>query len=248
MIQARIGSTRLPGKVLSKIENKPILWHVINRVKKIPSVKEIILITTRKQKDQLLLKIAEKNKIFSFTGDEFDLLNRHFKCAEKFNADPIIRITSDCPLIDPYLVEKILQVYLKNNYDYVSNTINPTFPDGLDTEIFSFNALKKATKNAKLKSEREHVSPYFVKNPKKFKLFNYENKKDLSNLRWTVDEKKDLKFVRKIYARMKPKYLFSMSDVLKVLSKEPNLSEINKDIMRNEGCIKSLRYDKKLKS
>jgi len=247
MIQVRTGSTRLPGKALKKIEGKPIIWHMINRVKKIKSVQQIVIVTTRKREDERFLKIAQENGILGFQGSEEDVLDRHYRCAMKFNADPIIRITSDCPLIDPYLVERILQVFLKNNYDYVTNREPPTYPDGLDTEIFSFSALKKAAIYAKMRSEREHVNPYIVKNPKKFKIFNYRNRKDLSHMRWTVDEKNDLKFVRQIYSRMKPKMLFSTNAVLKILSKEPNLQKINQGINRNEGYSKSLKNDKKVK-
>jgi len=247
MIQARIGSIRLPGKALKKIEGKPMIWHMINRAKKIKSVQQIIIITTRRSEDRVFLKTAQENGVFGFQGSEKDVLDRHYSCAIKFNANPIIRITSDCPLIDPYLVERMLQVFLKNNYDYVTNRNPPTFPDGLDTEIFTFSALKKAARYAKMSSEREHVSPYIVKNPKKFKIFNYKNKKDLSHLRWTIDEKRDLRFVRQIYSRMKPKTLFSTNAVLKILSDEPNLQKINQKINRNEGYDKSLRNDRKVK-
>jgi|SaaInlStandDraft_2_1057019.scaffolds.fasta_scaffold20927_3 spore coat polysaccharide biosynthesis protein SpsF len=248
MIQARTGSTRLPRKALKEIEGKLIIWHMINRAKKIKSVQQIIIITTKKKEDEIFLKIAQENGVFGFQGSEKDLLDRHYSCAKKFNADPIIRITSDCPLIDPCLVEKMLQVFLKKNYDYVTNREPPTYPDGLDTEIFSFSALKKADKFSKMSSEREHVNPYIVKNPKKFKIFNYENKKDLSHLRWTVDEKQDLKFVRQIYSRMKPKTLFSTNAILKILAKEPDLQKINQGINRNEGYAKSIKNDKKVKS
>jgi len=248
MIQARIDSSRFPKKTLALIEKKPMIYHVINRVKKIKSIEQIALITTRKKIDRVLLKIAEKNDIIGFVGDENDLLNRHYQCALKINADPIIRITSDCPLTDPKLVEKILRVYLENDYDYVSNTIKPTFPDGLDVEIFSFDALKKATRYARMNSEKEHVSPYFTKNPKKFKLYNFEKKDDLSNYRWTVDQKQDLKFVREIYSRMRPKIVFSMSDILKIIKKEPHLIKINGNIRRNEGYIKSIKDDSKNKN
>ena len=163
LIQARTGSSRLPRKVLAEIENKKLIWHVINRVKHIKSVEQIALITTTNKDDQILLDIAEENGILGFAGDEFDVLNRHFQCAKKINADPIIRITSDCPLIDPYIVEDMLTIFLKNDYDYVSNVTPPTFPDGLDTEIFSFNTLEKAVHEAKLASEREHVTPYISK-------------------------------------------------------------------------------------
>lgn len=246
MIQARTGSTRLPDKALKKIEGKPIIWHMINRAKKIKSVQQIIIVTTRKREDRVFLKIAHENGVLGFQGNEKDVLDRHYRCAIKFNADPIIRITSDCPLIDPYLVERILQVFLKNNYDYVTNREPPTYPDGLDTEIFAFSALKKAARYAKMNSEREHVNPYIVKNPKKFKIFNYKNRKDLSHLRWTVDEKRDLRFVKQIYSRMKPRTIFTMNDVLKIIKKNPKLLEINKNIERNEGYLKSLKNDRKI--
>jgi len=247
MIQARTDSTRFPRKTLANIENKSMIWHVINRVKKIKSVEQIALITTRKKNDKILLKIAEKNDIIGFVGATHDLLSRHYQCALKIDADPIIRITSDCPLTDPQLVEKILQFYLEHNYDYVTNTISPTYPDGLDVEIFSLSALKKTNRYATLRSEREHVFPYFTKNPKKFKLYNYENKKNLSNHRWTVDQKEDLKFVRQIYSYMKPKTIFSMNDVLKLLKKYPALLTINSGIKRNEGFTKTLKHDHKIK-
>lgn len=247
MIQARSSSTRLPDKALKKIEGKPIIWHIINRAKKIKSAEQIIIITTRKKEDKIFLEIAKDNGVLGFQGSEKDLLERHYQCALKYNADPIIRITSDCPLIDPYIVEKMIQIYLKNNYDYVTNREPPTYPDGLDTEIFSFDALKKANRYAKLRSEREHVNPYIVKHPQKFKIFNYRYRKDLSHLRWTVDEKRDLKFVRQIYSRMKPKTLFSMNMVLKIIKKEPQIQQINQGINRNEGYAKSLKYDRIVK-
>ena len=245
MIQARTGSSRLPKKVLAKIENKPMIWYVINRVKKIRNIEQIILITTRKKTDRVLLKIAEKNGITGFAGDTLDVLDRHFQCALLYDADPIIRITGDCPLIDHIIVEKMLQFYLSHEYDYVSNILPPTFPDGLDTEILSFKTLKALAGIAKLKSDREHVTTYVKNNPHKFKIFNYENDYDLTGYRWTVDEKRDLKFVRKIYSEMRPKVIFPMRDVLKLITKNPKLLEINSGITRNEGYLKSLQRDKK---
>lgn len=246
LIQTRTGSSRLPNKVLKTIEGKPAIWHVINRVKQIESVEQIALITTKKPEDKILLKIAEENGIIGFAGNELDVLDRHFQCAEEIKSDPIIRITSDCPLIDPFLSEKILQYYLSNDFDYVSNTITPTFPDGLDTEIFSYEALEKASYEAKLPSEREHVTPYFIKHPEKFKISNYVNDYDLSNLRWTLDQGQDLTFIQEIYSRMKPKTIFSMNEILNILSSNPELLEINKGIQRNEGHKPSLEKDKEL--
>ena len=244
MIQARTGSNRLHGKVLELIENKPMIWHVINRVKRISNVKQIILITTKKEEDKKLQNIAKELDILNFQGDENDVLNRHYQCALEFKAGPIIRITGDCPLVDPSLVDSILEFFLAHEYDYVSNTINPTFPDGLDTEIFSFKTLEKCAKNADLPSEREHVTSYIINHPNEFKIFNYENQTNLSSLRWTVDKELDLDFVRKVYDKMSPSLDFSSNEVLKMLDQNPDLSNINKGIQRNEGWEHSLKFDK----
>ena len=247
MIQARTGSRRLPRKVLSKIENKSMIWHVINRAKQVKGIDQIVLLTTKRQEDDILVKIAKNSDILSFRGHTHDVLTRYYDCAKSLDSDPIIRITGDCPLIDPALVSKLLKFYSNNKYDYVTNTMPPTFPDGLDIEIFSFKALKKISQLSKMKSEREHVTPYIRKNKNKFKTFNLKNNVDLSKLRWTVDEKSDLLFVRKIYEKMRPKIVFGFEDVLKILHKNPEIMEINKGITRNEGYIRSLKNDKKIK-
>jgi spore coat polysaccharide biosynthesis protein SpsF (cytidylyltransferase family) len=243
MIQARTGSSRLPGKVLSKIENKPMIWHVINRVKKIKSVQQIVLITTKEKPDQALLDIAEAEGIIGFAGDTNDVLNRHYQSALQISADPIIRITGDCPVIDPYLVEEMLQFFLKNNFDYVSNIHPATYPDGLDAEIFSFQTLEKTTLNAKLKSEREHVTPYMENNPELFKTYNFENNEDLSHIRLTVDQKEDLELIQKIYSMMAPKNNFGFNEILDLISNNPEIFKINSKYKRNEGYLKSLQED-----
>jgi spore coat polysaccharide biosynthesis protein SpsF len=138
----------------------------------------------------------------------------------------------------------MLNFYMKNDYDYVTNIFPPTFPDGLDTEIFSFRTLEKIAHKAKLPSDREHVTSYIRNHPNEFRIFNYENKNDLSGLRWTVDEKIDLKLVRAIYAKMKPKIVFSMESIMRMISKNPKILQINAGINRNEGYLKSLKKDK----
>lgn len=243
MIQARTGSSRLPGKVLSKIQNQNMIWHVINRVKKIKSVQQIALITTTKDSDQILLDIAKKENIIGFGGDEYNVLDRHYQCALKISADPIIRITSDCPVIDPTLVEEMLQFFLTHNYDYVSNIHPPTFPDGLDVEIFSFETLQKTCLNAKLKSEMEHVTPYIEKHPEIFNIFNFENQEDLSNIRLTVDQNEDLELIRSLYSTFSPKNDFGLDEIKELFIKNPNLFRINSKYRRNEGYLKSLKED-----
>ena len=247
IIEARTGSSRLRNKVVAEIEGKPMIFYVIDRVKQIKSVEQIILATTQEKNDKILIEIAKQNSIGIFAGDSMDVLNRDYQCALKVSADPIIRITGDCPLLDPNVVENMLQFFLKNNYDYVSNRITPTYPDGLDAEIYSFETLQKTAQEAKWSSERELVTTYITKNPKKFKIFNYEQKTDLSNLRWAIDQKEDLKFVREIYSKMKPKTDFSMTEMLELISKNPYLSEINNDIMRNEGHLKIYKNDRLVK-
>lgn len=241
MIQSRIGSSRLPGKVLAKIEGKPMIWHVIHRIKQVEGVQKIVLITTRRKEDRTLLKIAKDSGIAGFTGPVNDVLKRHYECATYYHSDPIIRITGDCPLIDPKLIEKMLQFYLTHDYDYVSNTIKPTYPDGLDVEIFSFATLSKLNRLAKSKPDREHVTAYIRNNQNKFSIYNYENNNDLSKYRWTVDQKEDLNFVRKIYSKMKPKTIFTTKQVLYILNKNPQIQQINSGIIRNAGYLISLK-------
>ena len=243
IIQARLDSTRLPKKVSKKIQNKPMIWHVINRIKKTHGVEQIILATSDDPSDIPLLKIAKKENIIAFAGNKKNVLNRYFECAKEFSADPIIRITGDCPLIDFSIVERMLKKFLKNDYDYMTNTNPPTFPDGLDVEIFSFKSIEKAHKLAKLKSEKEHVTPYILKNLKKFKIYNFSNKTNLSHFRWTVDEIDDLKLIRKIFAQLKSKKNFLTEDFLKLFEKNPDVLKINSHISRNEGYLLSLKND-----
>jgi spore coat polysaccharide biosynthesis protein SpsF len=244
IIQARTGSNRLPNKVLSKIGTKTMVEQVIQRVKKIKNIEQVILVTTLKNTDKILLEIAKKNEILSFAGSANNVLKRYYDCSKKFNCDPIIRITADCPLLDPLIATKMLKLYQEKKYDYVSNVLPPTFPDGLDVEIFSFKALEKCMINAKLNSEKEHVTAYIHNNKKKFKISNFSNKLNLSNYRWTVDHSNDLKFVQNIYELLKPKEIFSMQNILKIISQNPNLVKYNSKIDRNEGYDISLKYDK----
>lgn len=243
IIQARTQSTRLPNKVLALINDKPLIWYIIERLKSCKRIEQIILATSNREEDKKLIEIANDCKILSFVGDENDVLSRFYQAALKFNADPIIRITGDCPLVDPDLLDEMLGFYLENNYDFVSNTIIPTYPDGLDIEIFSFKSLRKTFNEAKLKSEKEHVTPYIWKNPGIFQLYNYRNKEELSNYRWTVDEQSDLELIRQIYSNFKPKIIFSFQAVIEMGKLNPQIFKINEKINRNEGYLKSIKED-----
>lgn len=245
IIQARFSSTRLPGKVLLLLKDKTMLESVVERVQKAKRVKKIIVITSNEKSDDKIVQLCKKKKIDCFRGSLNDVLDRYYQAAKKFKVKHICRITADCPFVDPQVIDLVAKKYLERKFDYVSNTHPPTYPDGLDTEIFSFEALEKAWKEAKLKSEREHVCPYIWKNPKKFKIHNVKNNKNFSGMRWTVDEESDLKFVREIYKQLyKKNKMFYMQDVLDLLKKSPELMEMNKGIIRDEGYFKSLKEDR----
>lgn len=256
IVQARVGSTRLPKKVLKRILGKPMLWHVINRLKKAKLIDEIVVATTQREEDELIVRLSDESGVKSFAGSEEDVLDRYYQAAKTHKADVIVRITADCPLIDPHVVDRVVKHFLDGDFDYVSNTcVEPwaackqTYPDGLDTEVFSFNVLKNAWKEAKMQSEREHVTPYIWKQPDVFKIGRVQYSKDLSHMRWSVDYEKDLRFVREVYRRLYKKGgFFNMEDVLTLLSKYPELMEINSEILINKGYFKSLEKDKMVKT
>jgi spore coat polysaccharide biosynthesis protein SpsF len=247
IIQARTNSSRLPNKILLKLSNTTIIVHIIDRIKKSTLIEQIILATSINHNDKILLDIANDNQVTSFKGNELDVLDRFYNAAKENDANIVIRITGDCPLVDPILIDKMLKFFLENNFDYVSNTIERTFPDGLDVEIFTFTALEKAFSESTWISEREHVTPYIIKNPKLFKLFSYTNIENLSHLRWCLDEESDYKMLQKIYQEFKSVKFFSTTDVLKLLEKKSEISKINFGITTNEGYANSVKNDKKFK-
>jgi len=245
IIQARRGSTRLPDKIMMPIdENDTVLTFGINQVKSSKLIDKIIIATTELSEDDLIVKHMEKRNISCFRGNSKDVLDRYYQCAKKFNLSIIVRITSDCPLIDPLIIDNVVSHFLKNDeFDYVSNAYPiRTFPDGNDVEIFTFDALEKTWNEARKPSEREHVTP-FIYTSKKFRLGSVKNLKDLTNLRWTVDHKEDLDLILEIVKRIHHRPI-SMPDILKLFSKFPDLKEINKNISQNEGYLKSLKEDK----
>lgn len=245
IVQARMGSTRLPGKVLIDIQGKPLLEHVMDRVGMTRLIDRIVIATTVNEKDKAVIEFAKNLSIPYYVGSEDDVLDRFYQAARKFGANIIVRITPDCPMIDPHVIDEVIERYLKGDYDYVANTLKRTYPDGLDVEVFSYKALEKAWKEARWFSEREHVTPYIWKNPDKFRLSTVESEVNLSHLRWTVDEESDLQFVREVYRHIyKEGDIFYMEDVLNLLAKHPELKQINQGIATNEGYAKSLREDK----
>ena len=228
IIQARMGSMRLPGKVIKKIEGKTVLEHVIERLKRVKGT-TIILATTDKKEDDILEKIAKKNGVSVFRGSENDVLDRFYQAAKLFKLDYIVRITSDCPLVDPVIVGKVIDFYFKNNFDHVG--VDATFPDGIDAEVFSFVALEKAWKEATSEEDREHVTPYIWKNHKIFKTGNFSSKENLHDLRLTLDEKEDFVLIIEIYKELyKKNPKFGLKEVLGLFSRRPELIKINQKI------------------
>lgn len=243
-----MGSTRLPGKVLMSLCKKPLLYHLIERVKRAKFIDRVIIATTEKAEDDRIEKFGKQVGIDVFRGNAEDVLDRYYRCAKKFGGDVIVRITGDCPFIDPAIIDETIKCFLDNNFDYVSNAYPvPSYPDGLDVEVFTFEALESAWRKAGLSSEREHATSYIWKNMDKiFSLGSVKYPIDLSGKRWTVDNKADFKFASEIYDNLySRKPFFDMNDILQLLKRKPELEDINKGIGRNEGYAKSLKGDKK---
>jgi len=244
IIQARMGSTRLPGKVLKIVDGKnPSLYFTISQLKQCKNIDKIIVATTTLKEDDIIENFAKNLGIDVFRGSVEDVLDRYFQCANYFKINTIIRITGDCPLIDPLIVDRGIEIFQSENYDYVTNTFPRTFPDGNETEIFSFNILKKAWENAILPSEREHVTPYFRNQKQNFKIKNFENTIDNSHLRWTVDFPEDLQLVKTLISKIDSRPIH-LEDILHLIKSEPELIEINNDHEPNEGLKRSLEKDK----
>lgn len=250
IIQARMGSTRLPGKVMMEIVGKPMLWHVINRVEQSRLLDEVVIATSKRKEDEVIATFANECGIGGYTGSDRDVLDRYYRCATEFRAKTIVRITADDPFKDPEVVDLITRTYLdrEGSVDYVSNTIKPTYPEGLDVEAFSYSALESAWTDAKDAFDREHVTAYIWRNPDDFRLLNVENKLgDLSNLRWTVDTPEDMAFARAVYERLfDKKEVFLMEDILNLLRKSSEIAKINKDIKQRSwsaGLNKSIGRD-----
>lgn len=243
IIQARMGSTRLPGKVLMKVRGIPLLAHEISRVKRSGLIHTIVVATTLNPEDQKIARLCENLHIPCFRGSVQDVLSRYAACAKEYPGyETIVRITGDCPLIDPEVVDRIIACFQEGNYDYASNTIHPSYPDGMDAEVFSRNALKEADRKATLPSDREHVTPY-IRKKRSFRKGSVEAPADFSSVRLTVDNPEDLKVVRFVMERSSPAagYLHYIS----LCTRHPRVFMQNMHLERNEGYRKSLREDQR---
>ena len=233
IIQARMGSTRLAGKVLMNIAGKPMLWHVVSRLNYSKLINKIIIATSANKSDDPIEAFCDRYRVDYLRGSEEDVLDRYYQAARAYQADPIVRITADCPLIDPEVTDKTISGYVNNAeiFNGASNTIHRTYPRGLDTEVMSFSALGACWEKANRDYQREHVTAYIYEHPDLFKMYSVENNVDLSHLRWTVDEGVDMDFVREIYGRLyKENDIFLMNEVLDILEREPTLKEINRHV------------------
>lgn len=234
IIQARMGSTRLPGKILKDLMGKTVLQHVIERVRMVNSIDEVIIATTILDQDNVVVHEANKCGVKFFRGSEEDVLSRYYLAAKESEADVIVRITSDCPLIDPIITNKVVKYFLeKQEYELVTNAgidvTKRTFPRGLDTEVFSFQALEEAFRETTLPYQREHVTPYIYENSNK--IYFYQNEVDYSHLRWTLDTEEDYLLIEEIYTHLyHGTHNFYFQDILQLLDKYPELIQINSHI------------------
>jgi spore coat polysaccharide biosynthesis protein SpsF len=231
IVQARMGSNRLPGKVLADIEGHPMLWHVLWRVRAARTLDEVVIATTTESADDAIVAFCAENDVRCFRGSKTDVLDRYYHAARQYQAGVIVRITSDCPLIDPETVDKTVRAFLAKEVDYASNVVVRTYPRGLDTEVMSFAALQATWSEAPQPYQRAHVTPYLYENPGRFTILSVTGEEDNSAYRWTVDTSADLEFVREVYARFKNE-TFSLDDVLQLMEREPRLPEINSSVVQ----------------
>lgn len=233
LVQARMTSSRFPGKVLKEIQGKPVLIHQLNRIAKIKTNAKLVVITSNQQSDDELVQVVKENGYEIFRGSMDDLLDRHYQAALFYGSEVVVKIPSDCPLIDPQVIDRVLEYFIGNQmkFDYVSNLHPATYPDGNDVEVMSFSALKNAWKHASKSLEREHTTPYFWENPDKFSIGNVLWERGLKlnmSHRFTLDYVEDFNFIKAVYDRLFPaNENFSLQDILDLLDREPELMRYN---------------------
>jgi len=243
IIQARMGSTRLPGKVLKKLNGKiPILEFQMNQLKFSKNIDKIIIATTTQENDEQIIDFCKKKNLEYFRGESKDVLDRYYKCAKKFNFSTIVRITSDNPLIDPTIVDNAIEKFIDTEYDYLQSNMNfKKDPLGFTVEVFTFNSIEKAWKEANLPSEHEHVTSYFYNNPDKFIIKTLTQEKDFSHISCTVDTEYDFRLIEKIVSKIKSRPIYQ-NDILELFQDEPVLLEINNHV-KHDGYARSLKED-----
>ena len=243
IIQARMSSSRLPGKVLKKINGEvPMLKFQLDQLKHSKYIEKIVVATTNMKEDDEIVNFCKANNVEYFRGESENVLDRYYQCAKKFSFSIILRIPSDKPLIDPEIVDDIVGKFDLEYHDYVSNFLTLSYPSGTEVEVLSSKTLESVWKKAKLPSELEHVTRYIHTHQNEFNLLSIEYSKDLSKIGWAVDRIEDLELVNEIVSKIKKRPIL-MNDILELFGKEPSLAEINKNVNRDEGNIKSLKDD-----
>ena len=240
-----MGSSRLPNKIMAEINGNPMIYWILERIKKSKLIDEIIIATTITKRDDLFCEwIRNKTSYKLYRGSENDVLERYYKSAKKYSADIIVRITADDPLKDYKVIDRAIKIIINNtNLDYCSNTIIPTYPEGLDVEVMNFTALEKSHFNAVLESEREHVTAFITNNPDIFSIKNFKYKVDLSKWRWTVDKPRDLDFIKIIYKKFEKNPLVDFEKIIEFLNCNPEYLKINEGTIRMEGYLKSVKEE-----
>lgn len=234
IIQARMGSKRLPGKILMEIHGRTMLARVVRRVMNAKTISEVVVATSKLEQDDPVQKELEGLQIGIYRGSDEDVLDRYYGAMCMVNCDAVVRITADCPLVDPEVIDKVVNAFLEKRVDYASNTLERTYPRGLDVEVVRRDALERAWKKADLSYERAHVTPYVYGHPSEFTMASVTDENDTSSQRWTVDTREDLEFVRAVYHGLPDPDRFDWRDVLAMLEEEPALLEINRKIAQKE--------------
>ncbi len=237
-IEARMDSSRLPGKILKELLGKPMLERLVERVKRSRFIQEIIVATTTVPHDNETVKVSQKIGVKHFRGSSDDVLDRVLKAAKAYQADLIVELTGDCPLLDPVIIDSVIQHYLENKYDYVSNVLERTFPRGMDTQIFSVKVLEEVSQMTQEPADRENVSLYIYEHPEKYRLGNVSAPSELKRpeLRLTVDTEPDLKLIRGIYSQLYPKKPnFLLHDIIQLLDSDSRLKEINAHVQQKSA-------------
>ena len=232
IIQARMGSTRLPGKVLMDLGGETVLSRVARRLGQAGQIDEIVIATTTARRDNAIVEECSRLGVPYFRGSEQDVLDRYHGAAWQAGAGAVVRITSDCPLIEPALVDKTIQLFFDRHADYASNVMPRTYPRGLDTEVFSVTALERAWREADAPHQREHVTPYFYEHPELFRLASQQGDRDYSRYRWTLDTAEDLELIRTIVDRFNDRDDFNWHEVIALMEREPELVRLNAHVIQ----------------
>ncbi len=228
IVQARMGSTRLPGKVLKKLVDCSVLEQVITRIKHVSAINDIVIATTTDVQDDVIVEEAKRIGVHYYRGSEHDVLSRYYEAAKLVDADAIVRVTSDCPVIDVAIIDQLIHLFQTEPCHYLSNTLERSYPRGLDVEIFTFDSLATAYRLAEKPEQREHVTPYIYQNPDRFSLVSNTHPIDYSHLRWTLDTLEDWELIERIYEQLyKPGQIFSWHEILALMERQPELTLLN---------------------